>query len=515
MLAGALLLTLAYGAVEMVVRPIIWSDSAFGFLGWEARDGLPFNYTLAVDPADISRSIPSFMSIWSPGQHLLPAALEAAGLSLGAAIVFIVTAFAVAGLVGWHALYRAWNFSPRTSALAVLLIALGRHVSAPFGIYVGGEVLLFGVAPWFLLLLWRLRGLPWFSPLPLLGGAFCMFFAKLNGVILATAAIAALVAGPGGPWLSRERVHRACVAAATIAALGLIFYWAWYSRGWTSANATRPAEWDRLATFCAFAISATWSAAFSLMDVAGYLLLHPGRAVLHDLVPVAYGFLPLALLAIAAVFWRLRDAFPDYLRFLAFAAGGYAVILVWLWVRGSAFDLEERYFRIGSLMLLAGIVETLRGAVRWRAPVAIMIIALYAVYGIGSYVMHAKTNLGYPLGSRGFRHQVASRAVLDLVARIDSDSPDRESTLIYAAWPEIGLEFRRVRVLATHADVVSPAALAKWSFHGRVPHLYVLVQKPLVDNGKAELILKAFKDYPAGGWRGETLDAATLYSPVE
>ena len=106
-----MLLALAYGALAVIVRPIIWSDSAFGFLGWDARDGLSFNYALTVDPADISRSIPTFMSHWPPGQHLLPAALEAAGLPLGAAIVCVVTVFTVAGLLGWYAFYRSWRFS--------------------------------------------------------------------------------------------------------------------------------------------------------------------------------------------------------------------------------------------------------------------------------------------------------------------------------------------------------------------------------------------------------------------
>ncbi len=515
LLIAAFVLVLVYGIGAMVVRPIVWSDSAFGFLAWDARDSLPFNFTLAIDPADISRDVVTFMSVWSPGQHLLVAAFEAAGLSLGAAIVVIVTAFAMAGLAGWYVLYRTWGFSRETSALTVLLVALSRHVSAPYAIYVGGEVLLFGVAPWFLWLVWQLRTLPWWAPLPLLAGAFCMFFAKLSAIIFATAAIAAIVVAPGGPLVSRRRLHAALIALLTIAVLGSLFYWLWYSRGWTAAVRIEDTDWSALPEDIAFAVSATWSAAFSLMDLAAYLVLHPDRAVLRDYVPIAYVFLPAALITIIAVSWRLRRSFGDYLRFVGAACGLFAAVLIWLWVGGSEIVFEERYFRIGSLMLLVGIVEAARGLVRWRMPLAAAALAVYAVYGIGSYALHVRTNLGYPMGSRGFRHQTASRAVLDLAARIDAEAPDRQSTLVFAAWPEIGLEFRRVRVFATHADVVPPAQLRTQALQGHVRNLYVLVHTPLVRNGKAELILEAFKDYSSDRWRIEPLDGATVYAQTE
>lgn len=42
--------------------------------------------------------------------------------------------------------------------------------------------------------------------------------------------------------------------------------------------------------------------------------------------------------------------------------------------------------------------------------------------------------------------------------------------------------------------------LRKQVRHGRVDRLYVIVQRKLVDNGKADEILRSFVDYPIEGW---------------
>ena len=169
--------TLVYSVLGAIVRPAMYSDSGWGFLGWYLGQGLPFNTVPFIDRADLSRDIPGFASWWTPGQHLLPGLLERAGLELGLAMILLTGLFSLLGLGGWYALYRSFGFPATTSAIAIAAIALTRHVALPFGIYTGGEVLLFGTAPWFLLAVWRLRGFagrrsrsccsapqPWCSP---------------------------------------------------------------------------------------------------------------------------------------------------------------------------------------------------------------------------------------------------------------------------------------------------------------------------------------------------------------
>src|SRR5579871_402272 len=134
----------------------MYSDSAWGFVVADSMTrGAAFNHLLIPDPDDIARDKTLFLAVWSPGQYVFAVALEDAGLTLGAALTVVTTAFTTAGLVGWYRLYRWWGFSAATAAIAIALTAGSRHLALPFGIYNGGEVLLFGAAPWFLLLLMR------------------------------------------------------------------------------------------------------------------------------------------------------------------------------------------------------------------------------------------------------------------------------------------------------------------------------------------------------------------------
>src|SRR4029079_12032258 len=112
-----------------------------------------------------------FMTTWSPGQHLLPGVLENMGFSLGVALAIVATVFSVLGLVGWFALYRAFAFDARIAMIALLIVACSRFFSLPFSIYNGGEVLLFGTAPWFMLLAWKLRDFRWYAVPALLAGS--------------------------------------------------------------------------------------------------------------------------------------------------------------------------------------------------------------------------------------------------------------------------------------------------------------------------------------------------------
>jgi hypothetical protein len=76
--AAALAVTLVYTIAGAIIRPAMFSDSAWGFLGWDHRAGLPFNYVTSTNPANIATDAVSFASWWSPGQHLVPGLLECA-----------------------------------------------------------------------------------------------------------------------------------------------------------------------------------------------------------------------------------------------------------------------------------------------------------------------------------------------------------------------------------------------------------------------------------------------------
>lgn len=52
----ALGITLICAIVGVVVRPAMFSDSAWGFLGWYASTGLPLNFSAGVDSGNIARA---------------------------------------------------------------------------------------------------------------------------------------------------------------------------------------------------------------------------------------------------------------------------------------------------------------------------------------------------------------------------------------------------------------------------------------------------------------------------
>ena len=223
-------LTLAYTIAGAIVRPNMYSDSGWGFVGWytQARASA-FNYSLGPDLSDISREVEAFMSTWTPGQHVLPGLVEKLGMSLGLAIIVVVAAFSVLGLFGWHALYQAFGFPPLTIWVTLAVIVCNRFFNLSFTNYSGGESLLFGVAPWFILMVWRLRDFRWFSVIPFVLGTAVLVFAKLSGLIFGAAVVGGAAICGDRAWAKWDTLRKLVVAGIAIALMGAIFYFTWYT----------------------------------------------------------------------------------------------------------------------------------------------------------------------------------------------------------------------------------------------------------------------------------------------
>jgi hypothetical protein len=472
--------TLALALLSGIVRPTMFSDSGWGFVDWDASAGLPFNHVAFVDPADIARDGIGFPTWWTPGQYLLPGLLEMASLDLGIAMTIVSTLFSLLGLAGWFVLYRSLGFPAATSAITVAIVACTRHFALPFGSYNGGEVLLFGVAPWFLVLVWRLRTFHWTAIVPLLAGSAVVVFAKLSGLILAGAAMGAAVAASPGPWFTAARIRRGLVAALTLGLMGVIFYVGWFSRGATPVSNQGGVAWLPLVNYAVFVIGAAWGAALSLGELASYALLNPNRGALSSVTPIYWAFLAPAVATCVFVAWRLRAQHAEYLRFVLFLGLAVGFVLMVVSARGASVGADERHMRIVSLVLFVGIVHAaLEPGSRWIRALFVGVVVLAGSYGIASAVAHAAANLQRPLGSRGFRHTIATAPALDFIHKIDAAASVRRSVLLVVTSPEIALEGRNVRVMSNH----------------------VIVQQRLVDNGKATIILRSFVDYPSDRWR--------------
>lgn len=497
-------LVIGYAVVGAVVRPGMFSDSGWGFLGWDTQvRASTLNHSVGPHPNDISRDIERFMSTWTPGQHVLPGLVERLGADLGLAIVVVVTVFSALGLAGWYMLYRAFGFPLPTAALALLVIACSRFFNLSFSIYTGGEVLLFGVTPWFVLLAWRLRALRWTSVPALIAGIAVLVFVKLSGIIFGAAVVGSAAVCGDRAWATRDTLRKLIVAGVTVVLTGVIFYFAWYSRGITAANImVESLHPDGPIFYVALSVGSLWSASLSLLDFANWLLLHPSRPVLESVAAPVYVFLPLSIATLVVTWRRLDAAYGEYLRFALAIAAAVAAFLVLMWMAGRTVGLEERHFRAPSLILLAGVVHAFTATKSRLLQVLFATVAgLACLYGLASFVARTETSLRHPLGQRGVRLLNVSPEVIAFIRKIDLPGPDARKTLVFLPSPEIALEVRNARKWSNHADFQPIDELARDIHRGHVERLYVIVRRKLVGDGKAAAILKSFVDYPPDGWK--------------
>jgi hypothetical protein len=502
-------LVAVYAVGAFVVGPAMYTDCAWGFLVGDAMSaGGAFNHLVEPDPANIALDRSWFLAVWSPAQYLLPHALEALGLKLGTAIVLVVTLAAAVGLVGWYRLYRAWEFPPLSAAIALAIAACARRFALPFGIYDGGEVLLFGAAPWFLLGLWRWRDL-FLAQAPLVLAAFVVVaFFKLSAVLLAYASLAALVLPD--LWPPRQmRLRRPAMAALIAVLFAIGFDAAWLSRGWTAADAVGGLQWISVVPRFIEGWGATVTGMASLGDLAARLLMFPGHAIVPSL---DRAYLVLGLLALTIVLWachRVADSHPPYVRFALLVAPLYIAALTVVYVRGGSLMMEERFFRPITLILLIGVVHAVLVSGRPLRLAMAAIATLGMTYGVVSYFVRLDYNRHVPISERGFRHGTLTAAGQALLRRELPGPYGTKDTVVLVPWPEIGLDIKGARVLGINGD--SAAALRTRTYKGRVKRLYVLVENRYVADGRAALILQSFLDYDRGQWTAVAASDYTLY----
>jgi hypothetical protein len=506
------LIVLAYTISIAIVGPSMYADHGVGFLALRAMKlGGPFNVMQIPDPADIARDKDFFVAWWSPGQYLVPAAFEALGFNLGQAMTITVASCSVLGLVGLQRLYRSWGFPPLSVAITLLLLAGTRLFSHQFAYYGGGEILLFALTPWFLLLLFRMQE---FSPAKALGvfaGMAVLTVAKLSGLVLAVASVIAveiLDLKSGRPG----RLRRLLTAGITLGVFAILFKLFWLSRGETpttaAANVFSP---ERLLTHAIPSFVACFTSILSLGDLAKAVLLRPGHGgPLTVAIFYLVTALPIALLAYF-VGRQISRSHPDYFRFAATLTVVFSLIMIAVFVRGGEVTLEDRHFRQIGLVLAIGLVHA---ALSWRRPFALAAagLALASVaYGSIAYAAKLRRHIASAESDQGFRHMVLSSAALEFI-RTKLSTPVDGTSLVVVPSAEIALEFRNRRTVEIPADFRTEDDLRRYSYRGRVDNLGVLLPTKMIDNGKAALVLAAFKDYPADGWTATPLGDFTYFS---
>lgn len=498
-LAGVLIgLTALHSLAALLIRPSMFSDSGWGFLVLQSMmDGAPFNNLVSPDPLDLASDNRQFVTWWSPAQYLVPGLFETLGATLGVAMVLTSCIFSALGALGWCQLYKSAGFPFKTIAISTLAIVTTRWFALPFGIYNGGEVLLFGVTPWMALLFWRLRSLPALAVPALTGAMLLLAAAKLTGVIVGYALLGSCLLFGG----DRRAPRRWLVTIGVATLFGSVFLTEWLARGATP-GLTREASWLPSLFIVLFPVGGAIGSTLGFGDLLSWSLLHPARPVVTSLCPLYLALaLPIALL-IGFVWRQLRTIALEYSRFALGAAVLFSFAFVLLSSRGG-ISFEERHFRSVGLMLIVGFVQVFshHRSKLVRGTFYSVLLGM-AAFGLGSSIAHARHNLGVPLGVHGFRHHIASPALLNFIAQTFGHEDRRASdTVVYVPSPEIGLEVRNSRVLAGQPDFDSIEALARRKYRGRVRSMYVVLQKDMVKSGKAEVVLRSFQDYELAAWK--------------
>lgn len=170
---------------------VISIDSIYGFLAYKGtvQTGT-FNVLQNVSPGNVGAMQQHFVAWWSPGQWIFPGTLNYLfGWRLGVASILTTFIFSLSGLFGFYRLYKYFKFPSATIVLSLLIIIISDTFYNSFIIYQGGEILSFGVFPWFLYYLLKLEKYTFSNLLVILLLFLLCFTAKTTLIIYCSAAI--------------------------------------------------------------------------------------------------------------------------------------------------------------------------------------------------------------------------------------------------------------------------------------------------------------------------------------
>ena len=514
---------LIYGAIFFGLSPSINNDVGVGLSVLQSmRGGAPFNVLVHPDSADIAKDASTFVAAWSPSQYLLPALFQFPGFDLGQSITVVVALCVCLGIIGWYLLYRTMGFSKCESLLSCLLIEAFRHFLAPFDDYNGGEVILFGAAPWSGLLIWRsMAAGAAGSFIATLAALTLATFAKLSGLIFVSALLAGAAFYQGraymrgaATWTDRTRAIRSFARAMMPMALAWLVFAAifrvfWLSRGMTAIDPAGPAPFSALNFY--FPFVATVLSAFGFGDALGFLRSFPppwGKPFDNEMVIYALT-LPFCAVALSFVAWRLRASLDGTVGFVLATCAAYVACLVVLYSIGANLVFGERFFRPASLLLLPCLVSAqLAISVRPLRYLAWSFTLSLACFGIAGSIWHIAGTDRRPVGTLGFRHPVASsELVAYLQTTFGTVSDRRNGRVVYVPSPDIALEIRDARVIATTAYYEPVAWLKSRKYFGRVEELVIVMPTIFLAQGRADAILQSFKDYAPDRWARRQIDS--------
>ncbi len=492
------LLIVCYLVFSISIRPAIYGDPSWGFVTMKSMlKGGEFNFMLTPDPQDISKDVANFNSTWTPGQYIIPYFLiKYLNLNLGWSIIVTVFLMSFLGLVGYFKLFEHLKLPLHICWISLLIISSQRFFSLPFSIYNGGETMLFGFVPWILLYSLKLRDLRYFEVFIILLLGLFGFFLKSSFVITFYAiCLSIFILKIPTQWNLKIVIKNAAVIVFLSLAMTVLCYHFFLSKG-IYHDAEAGFQFNLASSI--FDLSSGISAALSLDDIFNRLFAFPGNTfsnVESSLLMIAY-YLIFAAITIFVAFrvYKLPGLNLYKSVFFSFL---FTFVLIFLYFHNRispVSSLEMRHFRPLGLIVVPAIILAISQAKNIPKKCLFILVVLSCAYGPLSFAQRKLATYHDDIqGSEGFTQDLLDYKTLHFIRQIDSKADP--NTLLYVTSPEIALELKNLRYIATQADFESSDVLEDKKYLGSVQNLYILLPSTFETNGKEKIIINSFKNY--------------------
>ena len=477
-----------------------------------AGESPSLNHVSMPRPDDLSQNTSNWISWWPPGTQLCIYPLLKNKIALGDAIRIVVIIFIIIGTLGWIKWFLFFQI-PRWIIITFSIALPWVHYNSNALFLYNAEILVYGLAPWILLLIYSLRKeiineknkieLKDLSIIALIGFILgLVYFLKYSFIFISLGAICFF----GLKLFSRRNPHK-LKALANFLTLALFFITPIFILRVLNLKlgvGLDPAtigpgimfRWQSLLYISGFPVLAMTDA-FSLLN---YILFHSPVGFLGR--PLLLGFigLPGSLL----LFWLISRSrrFKDH-EFLSLAVflTSCAVLFV-IWTITSTVSYEARHLTAASLTILPFIIQeaciVYKKKIHHRLKLILILAAIGYIFiplffGLVSVVAKViRTPLNYRLGAEKIYNPLLADFDLSGVwSRLES-LPDPNKDIWFIPDPVTALNISG-RTIITHADFQEPQVLRQQQYSSLKPlKVFALLPRHFEANGKGLIIRNSF-----------------------
>jgi hypothetical protein len=470
-LAAVLLLACA----GLFFCPLIISiDSILGFHAYKGTlINEAFNYRTEVSAADITKDNFIYVSWWSPGQWLFPAIFHyLLGLDLGHAMTLVTIIAAISGMAGFYRVFRYFNFSRVISYYSLLVIFCSYTFFYSFIVYQGGEILSFGIFPWFLYYVLTANRIS-FKNLSIITLLFLLcFIAKTTMMIYCLAVIAYKIAEPSLIHFIENKKVQGFRASGLLYAIPAILSVAavqlFLSKGPVPS---------------AFAFNATLSDVLVPLasPINGLLSINQlvGRADEAGLL-ISQQYFNIILIAVFAWLWfrllKHKDIPASYKAILIILYISICCFFYYLYFMDTGVDYSPRHYKLMSYLFLPGFITLLMQFLKPK-------IFRFVFMGIGiaslAFFVYTKYDWvkGRYLSEESYYRNYDNKYDIDPV---DKESYDRLMALAYSARQDSTIFFIEANhdiVLDIRSRCIVPWRNITMPYYGHGPGIIACVSR--------------------------------------